>query len=377
MNEHRLRVVVCGTKFGRIYLRAFGAPDFPFELAGILARGSARSHACARHYDVPLFSDPGQLPADIDVACVVVGGAMNAGSGVELSHALMARGIHVLQEHPLHHDELAGCLRRARQLGVVYHLNTHYVHLAPVRRFMAAARQLISRQRPLFVDAACSFQVAYTLFDIIGETLGGVRPWAFADASRVPDSVRRLVNIDVPFRCLDGVIAGTPLTLRMQNQLDPRDPDNYAHFFHRITLGTEGGNLNLVNTHGPVIWCPRPHMPDDVKDTISIEHSAEGHFEFPSATPIGPAEAPNYREILGTVWPSGVRRALLELRSAILDGHDPRRRGQYHLSLCLLARDAMARFGPPELLRRQAPQVLPAAALAPDIVSTDVSAPNF
>ncbi len=38
--EQRLRVVVCGTTFGRVYLRGIAQLPEEFELVGILARGS-------------------------------------------------------------------------------------------------------------------------------------------------------------------------------------------------------------------------------------------------------------------------------------------------------------------------------------------------
>nr|BFE59212.1 hypothetical protein GCM10020063_037380 [Dactylosporangium thailandense] len=353
----RPRVLVCGTDFGRIYLAALAAPDAGFELAGILARGGARSVACAAHYGVPLYTTVAQVPSDVEIACVVVGGAVTGGPGAELASALLARGIHVLQEHPLHHDELAGCLRTAHRHGVVHHLNTHYVHVAPVRRFVAAARALLARQRPLFVDAMVAVQVTYTLWDILGRALGSVRPWSFAGPQPA--------GPEAAFRSLDGTLAGVPLTLRVQQEMDPSQPDNFAHLFHRITIGTEGGHLTLVNTHGPVLWSPRPHMPADAASVVAFEDSAAGHLDFASTAPLGPAEAPSYREVLARLWPDAVRHALRELAADLPDPAAARRRGQYHLALCRLTADVNARLGPPAMRRHPAsPQVLPAAALA-------------
>lgn len=359
----RPRVIVCGTKFGRVYLAAFRDPDFPFELAGILARGSDRSRACARRYGVPLFRESEELPADVDIACVVVGAGINGGPGAELAKALMARGIHVLQEHPLHHDELAECLRQARRHDVVYHLNTHYIHLGPVHNFLAAAHRLFEHQEPLFVDATCAVQVAFPLFDMLGQVLGRVRPWMFSDMPPQPAELRQLSDREAPYRSLDGVIGGTPLTLRVQNQLDPSDPDNHAHILHRVTVGAEGGHLTLVNTHGPVFWSPRPHLPHEAKDVVALDELAASHFGFPTAEPIGPAQAPSYHDILGSLWPEGVRRALLQLHAAIVDNDDTLQRGQYYLTLCRLWQDATTRLGYPQLMRRAEPTPLDASSL--------------
>ncbi len=350
---------MCGTKFGRVYLAAFRDPGFPFELAGILARGSDRSHACARFYDVPLYEEPEDLPGDVDIACVVVSGGINGGPGAELARALMARGIHVLQEHPLHHDELADCLRHARQHHVVYHLNTHYIHLEPVRNFLASARRLAEHQKPVFIDAVCAIQVAFPLLDMIGQALGQLRPWTFSAA---PHDASKNTG---PYRSVDGEIGGTPLTLRVQNQLDPTDPDNHAHILHRITIGGSGGNLTLLNTHGPTYWSPRPHLPGEAKDVVVLEEMTASHLAFPTAEAIGPARAPSYQEILGSVWPAGIRRALLELHAATIGEDDTLRAGQYYLTLCRLWHDATTQLGYPQLMRRSEPTPLAGTSLQP------------
>jgi pyochelin biosynthetic protein PchG len=372
VSERRPRVLVAGTKFGQVYLQAFGRPGFPFELAGILAHGSERSRACARHYGVPLYGDPAELPDDIRLACVVIRSGLLGGQGGEVARALMARGIHVLQEHPLHHDELAECLRAASRAGVAYHLNSFYVHTAPVRRFLAAAAELLSRQPARYVDAACGFQVAYALLDIVGQALGGLRPWAFATPAHPSSELARLTSLDIPFRSVDGVIAGIPVTLRVQNQLDPADPDNHAHLLHRITLGTEGGSLTLVSTHGPILWSPRPDFPRQVQDpaagTVHFALPAGAsdlHLNVPSAAQLDTPQAPSYRRIFDTVWPEGIQYALTRLSDAAQAGESPARRGQYQLTLCKMWQDLTTRLGPPELLRAASGQpLLPSAVEA-------------
>lgn len=357
------RVVVCGTKFGRVYLAAFTRPGFPFELAGVLANGSARSVACAAHYGVPLYTAPDQLPDDVDIACVVIGSRINGGSGAELAMTLMSRGIHVLQEHPLDQDELAGCLRAARRHGVVYRVNTHYVHVAPVRRFVTAARALLARQRPLFIDAMCAFQVSYTLFDILGAALGTLRPWGFPPLPELPDHVRQLRDATHPYRSLDGVLAGVPFTLRMQNELTSAEPDNYSHLFHRVTIGTEGGHLTLVNTHGPLVWSPRPHMARDTRDVVRLEESTAAHLSLPSAELLDEPVGPSYQDILGELWPAAAGAAITALQRSVDAGEDATAHGQYHLALAQLTKDVADRFGPVHLLRRTEPRILGGAEL--------------
>jgi thiazolinyl imide reductase len=350
----RPRVIVCGTGFGRTYLAALRRRGMPFELAGILARGSQRSRACAGYYGVPLYTSPEELPPDIEVACVVVNAAPNGGRGAELAQDLMARGIHVLQEHPLHQAELAACLRQAHRNGVVYHLNSHYVNVDTVACFIRAARRLIEHQRPVFVDALTSFQVLYPLMDILGQVLGGVRPWSLT--ARPPAGG--------VLRSVDGIIGGVPVTLRIQNQIDPRNRDNGPHIMHRVTLATEGGNLLLANTHGPVLWSPRLHMPADYSDAVTVADSAAGHLDLPGVSCLTSPEVPSHREVIGQEWPLAAGRALLALRDAVLAGQDPLPLGQHQLAICRLVADVSDQIGRPEVVPSGEPLIAEATTLA-------------
>lgn len=349
----RPRVLVAGTGFGRSYLAAFERADFDFELAGILASGSARSHACATHYGVPLWSTVEEVPRDVDLACVVVGGVMNGGPGPGLSQALMRRGVHVLQEHPLHPDELVACLRAATESGVVFRLNTHYPHVEPVRRFIGAARDLVDRQQPLFLDVTCAFQVLYTVFDILGQALGSIRPHR-VDAVLAGGE-------EGPYRSLTGRFAGVPMSFRLQNELVPSDPDNYSHLFHRITLGTEGGHLTLVNTHGPVQWSMRPHMPGGMKELVRFGDATAPHLNVPSVEHLGPAEGASYSEVLRELWPQATARAIGATWDDVRSGAGSGGHVQYHVALAKLAMRVSEACGPVRLHHPKAPPGLLAA----------------
>lgn len=85
-----LRVLVCGTNFGRFYAEAVRRRP-GYTLAGILSRGSAASRAYAESLGVPFHSDVGDLPDGIDAACVAVSSSISGGRGTELARALMDR----------------------------------------------------------------------------------------------------------------------------------------------------------------------------------------------------------------------------------------------------------------------------------------------
>jgi thiazolinyl imide reductase len=344
-----MKVVVCGTTFGRVHLAALGGSDPPWELAGILARGSARSVALAERYRVPLYPGVDDLPADIDAACVAVRAGVVGGRGSAIAAALLDRGVHVLQEHPVHADELADLLRTAHRRRVVYRLNNHYLHVGAVRRFIGAARAQVRFGPPRYLDAATGVQVAYALVDILGRALPSLRPWAFA-ASPWPPELRRLTGASPPLRPLYGVLGGVPLTLRVHNQLDPDDPDNHAHLLHRISVGTDAGNLTLLNTHGPVLWSPRLHV-----GSAGSTGAGDPHLALPSAATLGDPGGPAFTDVINAVWPAAMAAALAGFAAAVRDGDDPMRLGQYHLTTTRIWQQLTAELGQPELVHSTAP----------------------
>ena len=111
------KAIVCGTTFGQIYLDAINN-NHGLELAGIMAQGSERSSMTAHKYNVPLFQNAEEMPEDIDIAFVVIRSSCLGGAGTDISKTLLKKGIHVLQEHPVHYkdiEELAKLANRQKK----------------------------------------------------------------------------------------------------------------------------------------------------------------------------------------------------------------------------------------------------------------------
>ncbi|WP_168200669.1 Gfo/Idh/MocA family oxidoreductase [Allokutzneria sp. NRRL B-24872] len=323
-----MKVLVCGTTFGQSYLAAIAQLAGNFELAGVLGRGSERSVATAHRAGVPLYTAVDQLPDDIDLACVVVRSSSMGGPGSELARELLARGINVLQEQPVHHDDLAESLRVARRNNVTYRLGDLYAQLPAARRFVAAAREL---GRPLYVDAVCGVQVSFPLLHVIGDALGTVRPWSFT----------KLMDGE-PFSVVGGQIGGVPVTLRVQNQINPDDPDNHMHVLHRITIGTDSGTLTLNDAHGPVSWTPRLHIPESVRTSFDFTAPDAAHLAEPCTTQLA-GNPGSYKEFLTEELPAAIGRDLLSM----VEGARP---DQYHLTLCRMWQDLTSQLGYASLL---------------------------
>ncbi|EPD89437.1 thiazolinyl imide reductase [Streptomyces sp. HPH0547] len=359
MNRPRrpLRVVVAGTAFGRIYLDAVRRDPDAFTLTGILAKGGDYSRRSAERAGVPLHTDAAHLPDDTDILCVVVRSGATGGPGSDIARTALRRGIHVLQEHPVHAGELAGNLRAARDGDAAYAVGTLYPDLAPVRAFLAAAEVLRARGPVRFVDAACNSQVAYPLLDVLGRAAGALRPWAFR-AQPGPDArLTALTGHQQPFRTAHAVIGGTPVTLRVQNEVHPDDPDNHSHLLHRLALGTDAGVLTLADTHGPVLWNPRLHAPRDTTGRLVLAGPGTERLAAPSTVELHPA-AGSYHHVFAQLWPQAVLAALHRLRDAVTDRALRPAAGQWALSVSRCWADLTAQLGMPELIRPGEPPVV-------------------
>lgn len=349
--SRRLRAIVCGTSFGRFYLRAL-ARHPGVELAGILSTGSQASAELARDLGVAHHSSVEAVPGGIDLACVVVRAGVSGGPGADIACALLDRGLHVLQEHPLHPSELAECLRRARTNGRRYAVNGFYPHVAPIARFLQAAALLCRHQPPLFIDGICGAQVLYPLLDVAARAAGQLRP-----------SALRRVGAAGPYINLEGEIGGVPCTLRVQNQIHPADADNHALLLHRLTVGYEAGILALADTHGPVIWSPRLHTHRDPTHRLVLDGPGTERLEALSSEPLAGTAAVSFREVFERLWPDAVNRAVDDFVATWGDPAAAQRAAQWTVGLAGIWQQVSAVLGPPELITPDAPRPLPLPAL--------------
>ncbi len=339
MKDGKLRVLVCGSTFGQFYLEALRLASDRFEPVGLLAKGSERSQRCAAYYGIKLYTDANELPADIDLACVVLRSGVLGGRGTELSLSLLERGIHVVQEQPVHHADLAACLRKARQKGVIFQTGDLYVHLPAVRRFIACAKAMLDRQKAVYIDAAFASQVSYPMVHIFAKALPAIRPWR----------IERSADSAGPFRVLTGTIGHTPVVMTVHHEVDPDDPDNYLHLLHRMTIGSAGGNLSLTDTHGPVVWRPRLHIPDhpDVLGKLASDHPA--YLLDSSTETLGPASAASYKDILTAQWPRAIADDLSAMRERILGRVNSDMIAQQELTCSVQWQELTSALGYPEL----------------------------
>lgn len=303
----KIKTIVCGSSFGQFYMEALQLLSEEFEFVGLLAKGSERSKQCAKYHGVRLYTDLCEVPADVELACVVLRSGVLGGEGTALSLALLERGIHVMHEQPIHHKDMALCLKKANEKKVVFSTGNLYVHLPAVKRFTACAKVLAAKQKILYVDAAFASQVSYPMLHILLEALPSIRPWQTQEAS----------HVDGPFQVLTGTLGKIPTIFRVNNEVNPNDPDNYLRLLHQVVIGSEAGNLCLSDTHGDVIWRPRLHVPNNLSMIreiagTDVEYMLENSNEVLWSSP--PA---SYRKILSQVWTLAIKQDLLNMKQMI------------------------------------------------------------
>lgn len=334
------RMVVAGTTFGQVYAEGLGRNPPPgVRLVGIIAAGSERSRACAERLAVPLYTSPADVPDDVDSACVVVRSGLLGGSGSELAQQLLRRNIHVLQEHPLHPDEIAQQIRTARHVDRAWELSTFYPHLPAVRRFRQMASALTAEHPLQALEATCGYQVGYATLELLVRLAGRIRP-LHLDASQ---SYGNLCT-------LTGRIGGVPTQVRLRHELRPDRPDLTQTLINRITVTTGAGELSLASVVGPVVWTGTPWIPADLHRQTSPFFTDElpASRTAPTAAVLDDPGNLGQGEHLTRDWPAAASNAT---RSFLRRLSDPVGRATRHdrwLAAAHLWQQVVTQIGPPD-----------------------------
>ncbi len=342
--KRRLRVLVCGTRFGQFYLEAI-KNSHQFDLAGILAQGSKRSYLCARIYDTNLYSDIRDIPKDIDIACIVVPSSIMGGSGTALAMEFMKKGIHVLIEQPVHYQDLIECYRMAKEYHVKFIVGDLYVNLPYVNKFIGIAQKVMNKETPIYLNIDMATQVSFPLTHILAKLFGNLQPW----------EVNGEISGNRPFQMMSLTIKGVPTTIRAQNQVEISVSDSYMHLMHQITLGFDSGKLTLFDTNGPVIWTPRMQMPNITIIPRDLEQSTSNSLTTPVIEDFAPNHKTTYQEVLTKSWPSAILEDMEKLRNFIsndIKSIEMTKKGQHIIQAAQLWSDITGTLGYPNDYRR-------------------------
>ncbi len=319
----KIKVVVCGTVFGRYYIEALRKLSDCYEIIGIFANGSKRSQEYADEFKVPLYTKLDDMDnIDIDLACVVIKSSIVGGKGTDIARYFLKRGVNVLQEHPVHYNDYMENIKIARANNCMYRLNTFYNNVEPVCEFIETASKLRKISDFTYLKAECSVQVLFPLIDIIGRLTGGFRPWKL--------DMLNAEKGQEPFAVITGEIKNTPVIILIKNEMDVYKPESNMSFLHRITLGTSKGTLLLTDVHGAVLWTPVIH--EDLKDK---EKSCD-IYHIPVQERINIDKHYDLGEIVDKMWPDSVYRSFIDYYNVITESKNLSQEHQHYLFACQL-----------------------------------------
>lgn len=260
--------------------------------------------------------------------------------GADVSKAGHVKGIHVIQEHPVHYNDIVKLLKVAKENNCVYQVNSFYPNVKNVQEFIVKSNKLLKKSRPTYIDATCSTQVLFPMISILGKALSGFHTWKL----QTIDSV----NSKFPFKVLSGEIRGIPAIVKIQNQLDPKDPDNNGFLLHRIVLGTTEGSLCLDNSNGLVIWNPQMYVPH--AEGVLDMYGNNSYVELPVSEVADGVRNTTYAEVYKELWPEGIVCALNDFARAITDNSQKNIMAQQMLTISEIWKDLSEKIGSPQLI---------------------------
>lgn len=338
MRIEKLKVLVCGTTFGRFYINAINLSD-KFVLSGILSNGSVNSRKLAEEYKVDLFTRLDEIKKGIfDLACVVIRSSIVGGEGSEIAKELMKKGISVIQEQPVHEDEIIDNYRQAKLSNVFYGMNTFYPYLDKSLEYISISGKLKKFSDIKVVEATCSIHVLLPFLGILEKLFIGVSPFYISSC----------LSKSGCYTIVTGNIKGKPLILNIQNQINPGDPDNYYNMLYRISISTNSGNLLLTEANGFITWQPRIYH-DNKKNLNNIDNGLAFN-SIPIMQLISGSSSDTINCLYKDMYPKAILNYLRENEQNILSGKFDKIKIKHCIEVCRLWKNISKVLGSMELI---------------------------
>jgi len=324
--KNKIRVLLCGTVFGQIYLKGVIVNE-DFQLAGILSNGSEQSRKIAVEYQVPIYTDVDEISnQDFELALVVIRSGIVGGAGSEIAQKLLNKQISVVQEQPVHSEEAVENYKIAMKNNVFYKVNTFYSYLPSSRIFHSKICELKAKSEIYSIDGACSLPVLLPFVDQIGRALGGISPYNLDYEHCFKTDVQSYV-------C--GMIKGVDFMFRIQSHMNSDNIKKYAYMLNEINAMMGIGNLKLTEVNGQVVWVSKPYVVEEYlrqkcKDEICNVNGTELLYD---------ASGKKYSELYHSVWPEAVNNFLALNKELIIKKKCDAADMQYYIVLCRLWKD--------------------------------------
>ena len=335
------KVLTVGAKFGEVYLNSFSRHVGGLELGGLMATGSGRAYQLAKTFQIPLYKSVDEVPDGFHIACVVVRSTIVGGEGSKLAEAFIRRGMHVIQEHPVHPNEVARLQKLAFEHGVLYWINSFYCNARSGRVWLRASEKLKATltMGANYAQLCTSRQLLFSSLDLLLHALGDCpAPFDCTAAVRIG-----------PFDRFSFTWNGTPVDISLQNYMDSSDPDQHSLISHQCQLCWPEGHLTLAGSYGPVFWTPSffDGNHHDTMSTVSSRMMHSSSFRLPTVSMLHNAPA-DWKTVYTEDGPEAVSWVLASLVSA-LQGHSipARFSPEYQLSIATLWQRILRHVGPP------------------------------
>jgi thiazolinyl reductase component of yersiniabactin synthetase len=275
--------------------------------------------------------------------------------GTSIAETLLARGIHVIQEHPVHPDEVLRLQQLAAERGVGYWVNSFYPHTGCGRCWTGVAadiRHQLQGEPPALVQLTTSRQLLYSSLDLVVRAGG----WMPQDIVVHPGvSAQGAVFTDLQLQAADTTIA-----LRLQATMDPGEPDQHSQVMHHCDFIWSSGYLSLAATYGPVSWTPALYMPGHHDEQHSLYRQPDVSSGLGAETQhtLYPAAA-SWQEAMEVHGPEGVAWLLKQVAARIdggIEAADGVDSAAYQWGLAALWQQVSRSAGPVKGLRLQPPR---------------------
>lgn len=287
-------IIVCGSRFGQFYIEALKRIE-KINIVGILAKGSNRSRDCAEYYNLPLYTSIDEINEKVDAACVAVKTGTLGGEGAIIAKQLLDNKINVLLEQPVHYKELGECYKVAKNRKVYFGVGNLYLNLPAVHNFIQNVRMISKDEKILYINVDLATQVSYPVISILGEVLPTLRPW---------ESIGK-VDGPIPFQSEIVRFGEIPVNFRAHNEIEKTNIDGFLHMLFQISVGFPSGRLTLCDPHGPVIWNPRIHFPDENIIPGRLNSSKFSYLDELNSNILYNCEK-THKEIFEVEWPCAI-----------------------------------------------------------------------
>ncbi|HEO5889209.1 TPA: Gfo/Idh/MocA family oxidoreductase [Streptococcus agalactiae] len=253
----------------------------------------------AEEHNVPLYVDVDSIPGNIDIAFVIIKSSVLGGKGTELSESLLKKGIHVIQEHPIHYREIENCLKLAHEFNSYYIVGNLYNSLETIEKFIEAAKYLNKEDVLEHVDIMTSSQLLYSLIGILNEALPLLRSF---------NIIPTLTEKRYPFNRVVLSNGQLDVNLQIHNEVSDVDGNNHMHLLHKITFFYKSGRLDLEDTFGSVIWRDRMNISDNI--VLDSKQIDVNYLNKPIKFSLANYSNLTYETILYDVFPNAIRKEI-------------------------------------------------------------------